>query len=63
MDEDLHTADWHVGKVLKGRDRHDEHTAALGNIVAAARGEDADIVLIAGDLFDTPRRARGRRGW
>jgi DNA repair protein SbcD/Mre11 len=49
----LHTGDWHVGKVLKGRDRHDEHTAALGNIVAAARGEDADLVLIAGDLFDT----------
>jgi DNA repair protein SbcD/Mre11 len=55
----LHTADWHVGKVLKGRDRHDEHTAALGSIVAAAREHDAEIVVIAGDLFDsaapTPR--------
>jgi DNA repair protein SbcD/Mre11 len=55
----LHTADWHVGKVLKGRDRHDEHAAALGSIVAAARDHDAEIVVIAGDLFDsaapTPR--------
>ena len=23
----LHTSDWHVGKVLKGRDRYDEHVA------------------------------------
>ena len=28
----LHTSDWHVGKVLKGRDRHDEHATALGSI-------------------------------
>ncbi len=55
----LHTADWHVGKVLKGRDRHDEHAAALGAVVAAARDHDAEVVVIAGDLFDsaapTPR--------
>ncbi len=49
----LHTSDWHVGKVLKGRDRHDEHCAALGSIVRAARTEDVDVVLIAGDLFET----------
>ena len=49
----LHTSDWHVGKVLKGRDRHDEHTAALGSIVQTAREQDVDVVLIAGDLFET----------
>jgi DNA repair protein SbcD/Mre11 len=49
----LHTSDWHVGKVLKGRDRHDEHAAALGSIVQAARAEDVDVVLIAGDLFES----------
>jgi len=49
----LHTSDWHVGKVLKGRDRHDEHVGALGSLVAAARDEDVDVVLIAGDLFET----------
>ncbi len=49
----LHTSDWHVGKVLKGRDRYDEHVAVLGSIVAAARDEDVDLVLVAGDLFET----------
>jgi exonuclease SbcD len=49
----LHTSDWHVGKVLKGRDRHDEHEAVLGSIIQTARAEDVDLVLIAGDLFET----------
>ena len=49
----LHTSDWHVGKVLKGRDRYDEHVAVLRGIVNAAREQDADLVLIAGDLFET----------
>jgi DNA repair protein SbcD/Mre11 len=49
----LHTSDWHVGKVLKGRDRYDEHAAVLGSIVATARDEDVDLVLVAGDLFET----------
>ena len=49
----LHTSDWHVGKVLKGRDRHDEHVAVLRSIIQAARDEDVDLVLVAGDLFET----------
>jgi exonuclease SbcD len=49
----LHTSDWHVGKVLKGRDRSDEHEAVLRSLVGVARAEDVDLVLIAGDLFET----------
>jgi DNA repair protein SbcD/Mre11 len=49
----LHTSDWHVGKVLKGRDRYDEHVAVLRSIVQTARDEDVELVLIAGDLFET----------
>jgi exonuclease SbcD len=49
----LHTSDWHVGKVLKGRDRHEEHVAVLDSIVATAGDEDVDLVLVAGDLFET----------
>jgi DNA repair protein SbcD/Mre11 len=49
----LHTSDWHVGKVLKGRDRHDEHAAVLRSIVSIARSHDVDLVLVAGDLFET----------
>ena len=49
----LHTSDWHVGKVLKGTDRQDEQAAVLASIVRTARDEDVDVVLIAGDLFET----------
>jgi DNA repair protein SbcD/Mre11 len=49
----LHTSDWHVGKVLKGRDRSDEHAAVLRDIIQTARTEDVDLVLVAGDLFET----------
>src|ERR1039457_6322920 len=49
----LHTSDWHVGKALKGRDRYDEHVAVLRSIVQTARDEDVDVVLVAGDLFET----------
>src|SRR5258708_20425631 len=49
----LHTSDWHVGKVLKGRDRSDEHDAVLRSIIQTARNEDVDVVLIAGDLFES----------
>jgi DNA repair protein SbcD/Mre11 len=49
----LHTSDWHVGKVLKGRDRHEEHEAILRSIVATAREQDVDLVLVCGDLFES----------
>jgi exonuclease SbcD len=48
----LHTSDWHVGKVLKGQSRVDEHIAVLAEIVDVARAERPDLVLVAGDLFD-----------
>lgn len=49
----LHTSDWHVGKVLKGRNRHEEHIRVLGQVVEIARAERPDLVIIAGDLYDT----------
>jgi exonuclease SbcD len=49
----LHTSDWHVGKVLKGQARLDEQIKALGQIVEVARAERPDLVIVAGDLYDT----------
>ena len=49
----LHTSDWHVGKVLKGRTRHDEHIRVLGQVVEIARAERPDLIIVAGDLYDT----------
>jgi len=58
----LHTSDWHVGKVLKGRDREDEHKLVLAQIVEIARAERPDLIIVAGDLYDTaapsPRSTR-----
>ncbi len=48
----LHTADWHVGKTLRGRSRADEHRAVLDEIVDIAWEEAVDLVLVAGDQFD-----------
>ena len=49
----LHTSDWHVGKVLKGQDREEEYKRVLGEVMSIAEREQPDLVLIAGDLYDT----------
>jgi DNA repair protein SbcD/Mre11 len=49
----LHTSDWHVGKMLRGISRLDEHRAVLAEIVDIAHAEPVDLVLVTGDLFDT----------
>jgi DNA repair protein SbcD/Mre11 len=49
----LHTADWHVGKSLKGVGRLDEQEQVLREIVRITREEEVDAVLVAGDLYDS----------
>ncbi|MBW3576881.1 MAG: exonuclease SbcCD subunit D [Actinobacteria bacterium] len=49
----LHTSDWHVGRTIRGRSRADEHRAALSEITRIAADEGVDLVVVAGDLFDT----------
>ncbi|MEV4274989.1 exonuclease SbcCD subunit D [Actinoplanes xinjiangensis] len=49
----LHTSDWHVGKVLKGKNRNEEHIKVLAQVVEIARDERPDLVIVAGDLYDT----------
>jgi len=49
----LHTSDWHVGKVLKGHSRTTEQIAVLAEVVEVARAERPDLVIVAGDLFDS----------
>jgi exonuclease SbcD len=50
----LHTADWHVGKPLRGRSRMDEYADALDEVGRIAVESKVDAVLIAGDIFDSP---------
>jgi exonuclease SbcD len=49
----LHTSDWHVGKAIRGRSRAAEHRAVLAEVAGVAEREDVDLVIVAGDLFDT----------
>jgi exonuclease SbcD len=50
----LHTADWHVGKPLRGRSRMDEYARALEQVARIAVDQKVDAVLVAGDVFDSP---------
>jgi exonuclease SbcD len=49
----LHTADWHVGKTLRGRSRMDEFEHALDEVMRIALEARVDAVLIGGDVFDS----------
>jgi len=49
----LHTADWHVGKTLKGRDRLEEQRQVLREIAAIAEANQVDAVLVAGDVYES----------
>ena len=49
----LHTADWHLGKRLQEYSRLEEQTLVLDEICQIADRERVDLVLLAGDIFDT----------
>ncbi len=50
----LHTSDWHLGKRLFKLDRSVEHARFLEWLIQALIDKEIDILLIAGDIFDTP---------
>lgn len=49
----LHTADWHLGKRLQEYSRLEEQKLVLDEICTIADSENVDLVLLAGDIFDT----------
>ncbi len=49
----LHTSDWHLGRQLYGRRRYDEFAAFLSWLLDQIREQRIDILLVAGDVFDT----------
>jgi exonuclease SbcD len=53
----LHTADWHLGKRLGRVDRSADLRRAVERVFSYCDRERADVLLIAGDLFDTVCRA------
>lgn len=49
----IHTADWHLGHHLHGYDRSAEHQAFLDWLLETLIAEQADALLVSGDLFDS----------
>ena len=49
----LHTSDWHLGKRLMDRERLPEQIAVLDEITELCDARGVDVVLVAGDVFDT----------
>jgi len=48
----LHTSDWHLGQTLHQFDRGYEHQCFLDWLLDTLAAEQADALLIAGDVFD-----------
>ncbi|MFS2003475.1 exonuclease SbcCD subunit D C-terminal domain-containing protein [Duganella sp. CT11-25] len=48
----LHTSDWHLGQSLHNFERHYEHQRFLDWLLDTVVAEQADALLIAGDIFD-----------
>ena len=49
----LHTADWHLGKLLNDQSRDEEHKRFLDWLLNVVKEEDVDAVVLAGDVFDS----------
>jgi len=49
----LHTSDWHLGRSLYGRKRYDEFLAFLDWLAETIQQQQVDVLLVAGDIFDT----------
>lgn len=50
----IHTADWHLGQTFFEYDRKGEHTLFLAWLREQVKVHKVDVLLVAGDLFDTP---------
>lgn len=56
----IHTSDWHLGQRFFDRDRFLEHEAFLGFLLETITERAVDLLIVAGDIFDTanpPREA------
>lgn len=49
----LHTADWHLGCKTDDMSRMEEQKDALRQIIKISKERDVDVVIIAGDIYDS----------
>ncbi len=50
----VHTSDWHLGKVLHGESLLDDQQYILNELTDYLIKEQAEVLLISGDLYDRP---------
>lgn len=48
----LHTSDWHIGRQFHNVSLLEDQRHVLQQIVAAAKSEKVEVVLVAGDIYD-----------
>lgn len=49
----LHTSDWHIGRSFHGHATLDALRGVLGALVAQVAEHEVDVVIVAGDVFDS----------
>jgi exonuclease SbcD len=49
----IHTSDWHIGRTFHGHSTLEHLREVLDALVALTRREEADVVVVAGDVFDS----------
>ena len=49
----LHTSDWHIGRTFHGHSTLDALSDVLGVLAVQVREHDVDVVIVAGDVFDS----------
>lgn len=49
----LHTSDWHIGRSFHGHSTLDALSEVLDALVGQVRAHDVDVVIVAGDVFDS----------
>lgn len=49
----IHTADWHLGKVLNGHSFLEDQQYVLQQLIELLEREQPDALIIAGDIYDT----------
>jgi len=48
----LHTADWHLGKTLKGQNLLDDQIFILNQLFDVISDQNPDAIIISGDIYD-----------
>ena len=49
----IHTADWHLGKILNGKSFLEDQSYILDAFVDAVEAEQPDVVVVAGGFYYT----------